>query len=44
MYVGGLSKDGQVTTTHGTGSLVHAVGILTLADFKTIEDTEWEGK
>ena len=44
MDVGGLSRDSWVTTTLGTGSLVHAVGILTPEDFKTVIDTEQEVK
>ena len=42
--VGGLSRDGQVTTTISTGSLVYAVGILTPDEFKTLVNTELEGK
>ena len=43
MDVGWLSRDGRVTTTLSTGSLVHAVCILIPEDFKTIIDTEQEG-
>ena len=38
--VGGLSRDGRVTTEFGTGSLRHAVSILTLDDFQAIVDSE----
>ena len=44
MDVGGLSRDGRVTTTLGTSFLVHAVGILTPEYFKTVIDTDQEGK
>ena len=44
MDVGKLPKDGRVTTTLGTGSIVHAVGILIPEDFKTVIHTEKEGK
>ena len=40
--VGGLSRDGQVTTYLGTETLAHAVSILTPEDFKTIVATELE--
>ena len=39
--VGGLSRDGRVTTELGTGSLRQTVSILTPEDFRTIVDTEW---
>ena len=38
--VGGLSRDGQVTTELGTGSLRQAVGILNPEDFWPIGDSE----
>ena len=38
--VGGLSKDGRVTTELGTGSLRQAVGILTSEDFQPVVDTK----
>ena len=44
MDVGRLSRDSRVTTTLGRGSLVHAVGILTPEDFKTVIDSEKEVK
>ena len=40
MDVGGVSRDGRVTTELGTGSLRQAIGILTPEDFRTIVDTE----
>ena len=38
--VEGVSMDGRVTTELGTGSLRHAVGVLTLEDFRTVVDME----
>ena len=38
--VGGLSRDGRVTTELGTSSLRPAIGILTTEDFRSIVDTE----
>ena len=38
--VGGISWDGRVTTELGTGSLRHAVGILTPEDFRPVVDCE----
>ena len=40
MDFGGVSRDGQVTTELGTGSLRHTVDILTPEDFWTIVDRE----
>ena len=40
MDVGRVSRDGQVTTELGSGSLRQAVGILTPEDFRTIMNTE----
>ena len=40
MDVGGVSRDGRVTTKIGTGFLRQTVGILTPDDFRTIVDTE----
>ena len=34
--IGGISKDGRITTELGTGSLRHAVGILTLDHFRPV--------
>ena len=39
--VGGVSRDGQVNTELGTGSLRQAVGILNPEDFRPIVDTEY---
>ena len=36
--VGGISRDGRVTTELGTGSLRQAVGILTPEDFRPVSD------
>ena len=44
MDVGGVPRDGRVTITLGRGSLVHAIGILTLENFKTVIDIENEDK
>ena len=38
--VGGLIRDGRVTTEVGTGSLEHTIGILTPKDFETVMSTE----
>ena len=38
--VGGVSRDGRVTTELGTGSLRQAVGILTPEDFRPIISTD----
>ena len=38
--VGGVSRDGRVTTELGTGSLKQAAGILTPEDFRSIVDIE----
>ena len=38
--VGGISRDGQVTTELGTGSLGRAVGILTPEDFRPVVSNE----
>ena len=38
--VGGISRDGRVTTELGTGSLHQAVGILTPEDFRLVVDSE----
>ena len=38
--VGGVSRDGRVTTELGTSSLRRAVGILTPRDFRPIINTE----
>ena len=38
--VGGITRDNQVTTELGTGSLRQAVGILTPKDFRPVVDTE----
>ena len=38
--VGGISRDGRVTTELSTGSLRHAAGILTLEDFQPVVDSE----
>ena len=38
--VGGISRDGRVTTELGTGSLRQAVGILTPEDFRPVVDSE----
>ena len=38
--VGGLPKDGRVTTELGSGSLKKAIGILTPEDIRPIVDTE----
>ena len=40
LNIGGISKDGRVTTELGFGSLRQAVGILTPEDFRTVVDTE----
>ena len=40
MDVGGVSRDGRVTTELSTGSLRQAIGILTPEDFRPIVDTE----
>ena len=40
MDVGGVSRDGRVTTELGTGSLGQAVGISTPEDFRAIVETE----
>ena len=40
----GLSRDGWVTTELATGSLTHAVSILTFENFTNIVDSELEGK
>ena len=42
--VDGLSSNGRVTTTLNTGFLLHIIDILTPEDFKTVIDTEQEGK
>ena len=39
MDVRGLSRDILITTELGTGSLKHAISILTLKDFKALVDT-----
>ena len=36
-----LSRDGRVTSELGTGSLRHAVGILTSKDLRTIINSEY---
>ena len=41
--VGGLSKDGRVTTELGTGSLRHADGVLTPEDFRAVIDSKVSG-
>ena len=41
--VGGLSRDGRVITELGTGSLGHAIGILTPENFLSYS-RHWEGK
>ena len=38
--VGGISRDGRVTTELGIGSLRQAVGILTPEDSQTVVETE----
>ena len=38
--VGGITRDDQVSTELGTGSLRQAVGILTSKDFRPVVDTE----
>ena len=38
--VGGVSRDDRVTTELGTGSLRHAVGILTQEDFRAVVDSD----
>ena len=38
--VGGISRDGRVTSELGTGSLRQAVGILTPEDFRPVVDSE----
>ena len=38
--VGGISRDGRVTTEFGTDSLRQAVGILTPEDFRLVVDRE----
>ena len=38
--VGGISRDSQVNTELGTGSLHQAIGILTPEDFRPIVDSE----
>ena len=38
--VGGISRDGRVTTELGIGSLCQAVGIFTPEDFRTVVNTE----
>ena len=46
MDEGGMSRDGRVTTELSTGSLRHAVGILTPNDFWNITNSElgkWPG-
>ena len=40
MDIGGVSKDGQVTTELGTCFLKQDVSIFTADDFRTIVDTE----
>ena len=40
MDVGGISRDGRVTTELGTGSLRQAIGILILEDFRFVVDSE----
>ena len=40
MDVGGISRDGRVTTETGTDSLHQAVGILTPEDFRPVVNTE----
>ena len=39
--VGGVSRDGWVTTELGTGSLRHAVGVLTPEDLRAVVDSKW---
>ena len=38
--IGGLSRDGQVTNELGTGSLKHAVSVLTSKDFRAVVNSE----
>ena len=38
--VGGISRDGRITTELGTGSLRQAVGILNSEDFRPVVDSE----
>ena len=38
--VGGISRDGRVTSELGTGSLCQAVGILTPEDLRPVVDSE----
>ena len=40
MDVGRISGDGRVTNELGSGSLRHAVGILTPEDFRPVVDSE----
>ena len=38
--IGGIFRDGRVTTELGTGSLRQTVGILTLEDFQPVVNSE----
>ena len=38
--IGGISRDGRVSTELGTGSLHQVIGILTPEDFRPVVDSE----
>ena len=42
LNVGGITRNNQVTTALGTGSLEHAVGFLCPYDFENAVDTDSE--